>query len=160
MLRQVTEAAASSTASVWVAAITAASATIIAIVPLLIMQKRNNSQVRAINDAVNHTHVTGTPRIYDIVEEIAGKVRLIEHATTDLVKWQNGYDGSPFTDTKAIQEFVDSVETRFDQLDTAIKSHVEWEERTKYTELEELMRGLSLALVNYHKEVGDEPHHR
>ena len=146
------EASTSSTEAVWIAAITTMGAVLIAIIPVLVMQRKHGEQVRQINDAINHTHVTGNPRIYDIVQEIANQVKIIEHATSGLIEWQASYDGSPFTDAQAIHTFVNDVERRFDELNEAIKSHVEWEESTKYNELEGLMRQLEVALHEYHQE--------
>ena len=160
MLRQIVEASNASNSAVWVAAITAMSGVLIAVLPLLIMQRRQSEQVRQISNAVNHTEGTGKPRMYDMVQDIAAQVKIIEHATSGLIEWQESYDGSPFTDAEAINKFVDNVEQRFDELDAAIKSHIEWEESTKYTELEGLMSQLEIALRAYHQEARHEPSNR
>lgn len=135
---------------VWVATITTIGAVLVAMIPVTVMQRRHGQQVRQINDAVNHSHANGTPRIYDIVQQIAAQVKVIEHATSGLIDWQASFDGSPFTDAEAIGRFVDEVERRFDELDSMIRSHVEWEETGKYGELEQLMRRLETALHTYH----------
>ena len=135
---------------VWVATITTIGAVLVAMIPVTVMQRRHGQQVRQINDAVNHSHANGTPRIYDIVQQIAAQVKVIEHATSGLIDWQASFDGSPFTDAEAIGRFVDEVERRFDELDEMVKAHVEWEETAKYGELEQLMRRLETALHTYH----------
>lgn len=137
---------------VWVAAITTIGAVLVAMIPVTVMQRRHGQQIRQVNAAVNNNDDDRHPRIYDIVEDIAAQVRLIEHATSGLIDWQASFDGSPFTDAEAIGRFVDEVERRFDELDDVIKSHVEWETNTKYHELEGLMSQLEVALRTYHEQ--------
>ena len=40
-----------------------------------IYARKARDQAREVNDAVNHTHKTGTPRIYDMVREVRDEVR-------------------------------------------------------------------------------------
>ena len=46
--------------------------------------RKAHGQACEANDAVNHTHKTGTPRLYDMVLDIHSDVKGIEHRVSKL----------------------------------------------------------------------------
>ena len=62
--------------------------------------KREASQA---NDAVNHRHAVGTPRLYDLALRN-------DERTDELIEWKRGYDGGPLDDGQKVEQFVDEFE--------------------------------------------------
>lgn len=60
---------------------------------------RANVNSKQVNDAVNHSHETGTPRLYDLV--IRNDLRVGE-----LLDWKRGYDGGPFDSGQKVKDFM------------------------------------------------------
>ena len=64
------------------------------------LSHRNAKQA---NDAVNHRHRTGTPRLYDLM------IRTDERVD-ELIEWKKSYEGGPLDSGKKVCEFVEGVE--------------------------------------------------
>jgi len=60
-------------------------------------------EATAANDAVNHRHESGTPRLYDLA------VRNDER-TKELIEWKRGYDGGPLDSGDKVEDFVRKFE--------------------------------------------------
>ena len=55
------------------------------------------------NDAVNRRHVTGTPRIYDMVLDLHTQA-------AELVQWKRSYDGGPLDSGEKVERFVERID--------------------------------------------------
>lgn len=80
----------------------------------------------------------------------------------ELKVWKNGYEGTPWADRAAIDEFINrvgSIEAAIGILgrdlaavQRAIASHVEWEEQQKYEELEIMLKQMQADLDEHIQE--------
>lgn len=142
-------------------------------------------RARSIDDAVNHTHSgqpriydlaqsnaismeTLAKQVDDLAKKVSrldvidgrvawmdDAVALLQSVAHDLVDWRQSYEGSAFKDAATIGQFVDDVDKRFVRLEGMLREHIAWETDVKYTELESLMKNLSMALRSFHEEQGD-----
>lgn len=104
-------------ASVWAAAIAGVASTISAFFAF-----KANKNAKESNDAVNHRHLQGTPRLYDIVLELQGWMQQWRDLPLHL---NNGHK---------LGEKIDDLQVQISILDRRVKDHVHWEESVKYHE--------------------------
>ena len=72
------------------------------------LSHRNAKQA---NDAVNHRHVTGTPRLYDLALRNDERV-------DEIVEWKRGYEKEGVLDTgDKVSEFMDAFHELEEQVD-------------------------------------------
>jgi hypothetical protein len=81
-----------------------------------IISARNNKhsktaakQSTQANDAVNHRHVTGTPRLYDLALENRERAK-------ELIDWKRGYDGGPLDSGVKVEEMMEEFRAMKDQM--------------------------------------------
>ena len=84
-----------------------------------VMSARHSKQA---NDAVNHRHITGTPRLYDLALENHQKV-------DELVGWKRGYDESPWNNGSGVEEWL----KEHDDTHAAIIKRIEELEKKDYS---------------------------
>lgn len=91
---------------------------------------------REANDAVNHRHRTGTPRIYDIAisnqKAIEGihekinsafiKVDRIDDKVHELTEWKRSYDASPLNTGEGVRKWLEHNEAKIDENTKKIRS--------------------------------------
>lgn len=89
---------------------------------------------REANDAVNHRHRTGTPRIYDIaianqkaIESIHEKLDVaftkmerVDDRVHELTEWKRSYDASPLNTGDGVRRWLESNERRIDSLEETV----------------------------------------
>ena len=61
------------------------------------------------NDAVNRRHLTGTPRIYDMVLDLHQKGE-------ELLRWKRTYDGGPLDSGLKVKAFVERVDSELGEI--------------------------------------------
>lgn len=76
----------------------AVAATIAAIV-----SNQGRKHASETNDAVNHRHRTGTPRLYDMVLQNSVDTR-------EVVEWKRGYEGGPLDDGDKVVAMMEDFE--------------------------------------------------
>ena len=81
-----------------------------------------------VSDAVNHRHLTGTPRLYDLVLKLDEKV---DELTAWREKWR-GLDPS-IRDGEHLSDKIDRIERDIAGLRVEIRQHVAWEEKNPAT---------------------------
>lgn len=83
----------------------------------LYLQYHSKQQISQVNDAVNHRHRTGTPRMYDIILENSMMAKRLEDKTDEIINWKNGYSGGPLDEGEKVVKFVEKTNQYFDKLD-------------------------------------------
>ena len=68
------------------------------------------------NDAVNHRHQNGTPRVYDMLLDVFNHVGDIREKVGELHVWQKSYQGGPLDTGAKVIEFVNETEERFTKI--------------------------------------------
>jgi hypothetical protein len=77
--------------------------TLLVVTMSAIFAKRASMQAAEANDAVNHRHADGSPRLYDLA--IRNDQRLDE-----LLEWKRGYDGGPLDTGQKVTDFMAEFE--------------------------------------------------
>jgi len=68
------------------------------------------------NDAVNHRHSTGSPRLFDQVLAIGEHLGEVRSDIKGVIAWKNGYEGGPLDQGHKVESFVDDVRMGFRQI--------------------------------------------
>jgi hypothetical protein len=114
-----------------VATIGLISAVVLAVIGLLTKQHAKAAQKAAedSSDAVNHRHLNGTPRLYDIVLDVSQKVDY-------LMRWREEWQSLPsnIADGDGLSHKLEKLEAGQDRirddvndLRAELRDHVEWE---------------------------------
>jgi hypothetical protein len=109
---------------------TVAGAIAIVIAAMAKMEARALRQVsNEVSDAVNHRHVSGTPRLYDLVLKLDEKV-------SELAAWREKWrDLDPsIRDGEHLSEKIDRIERDISAIREKLNDHIEWEMRHPATQ--------------------------
>lgn len=118
---------------VTVAVVGLVSAVVLAIIGLLTKQHAKAAQKAAeeSSDAVNHRHLTGTPRLYDVMLDVSQKVDY-------LMRWREEWQGLPASISDGdglanklakLDEGQSDIRQDVRALREELRQHVEWEMR-------------------------------
>jgi len=80
--------------------------------------KRNAEQA---NDAVNHRHRTGSPRLYDQVLTLGERLGEIRASLRSVEAWKNDYMGGPLDTGPKVVEFVRTMHTNLNDVHDRLK---------------------------------------
>ena len=64
-----------------------------------IWSKNAKKEAAQANDAVNHRHVDGTPRLYDLALRN-------DERTDELIEWKRSYEGGPLDTGEKVENFM------------------------------------------------------
>ncbi len=81
---------------------------------------RANKNAKESNDAVNHRHLGGTPRLYDLI--------------LDLKAWADRWDTLPshINSAEKLADYLETQEHRLQALHDDFREHDAWERKAKY----------------------------
>lgn len=82
-----------------------------------------------VSDAVNHRHLTGTPRLYDLSLELREEMRELRAQVTILAAWREKWrhmDPS-IADGEHLSEKLDDIGSRISRVEHKLDDHVAWE---------------------------------